>query len=98
MTLHHSTTDKQKVKGFPGFPEKEASSSMGTESSTDSMDTTDSTATDSHVTGEGGTTGDFVIERSIVFATLEVCVRCFWTLYVMCLVTAYFSDCVCMCC
>ena len=49
---------------------------MATESSTDSMDTTDSTAADSHVTGEGGTTGDFVIDRSVVFATLEVCVGC----------------------
>ncbi|KAK7506949.1 hypothetical protein BaRGS_00001800 [Batillaria attramentaria] len=42
------------------------------ESSTDSMDTTDSSAADT-ANGEGGTTGDFVIERSIVFATLEVC-------------------------
>ncbi|XP_076463435.1 HEAT repeat-containing protein 5B-like isoform X2 [Babylonia areolata] len=51
--------------------EKDISPSTGTESSTDSMDTTDSSAQDA--AGEGGTTGDFVVERSVVFATLEVC-------------------------
>ncbi|KAL8611166.1 hypothetical protein ACOMHN_064456 [Nucella lapillus] len=54
--------------------EKDISPSTGTESSTDSMDTTDSSAAaETHVAGEGGTTGDFVVERSVVFATLEVC-------------------------
>lgn len=52
--------------------EKELSA-PGTESSTDSMDTTDSSASEVAANGEGGTTGDFVTERSIVFATLEVC-------------------------
>ncbi|KAJ8308625.1 hypothetical protein KUTeg_013499 [Tegillarca granosa] len=38
-------------------------------SSTDSMDTTDSTV----VLGDGGESGEFIPEKSVVFATLEVC-------------------------
>ncbi|XP_070179925.1 HEAT repeat-containing protein 5B-like isoform X2 [Littorina saxatilis] len=52
--------------------DKGVTSPATTESSTDSMDTTDSSAPDAAL-GEGGTTGDFQMERSVVFATLEVC-------------------------
>lgn len=42
---------------------------MSTESSTDSMDTTDSTV----VIGEGGESGDIEPGKSLVFAALEAC-------------------------
>ncbi|PVD26321.1 hypothetical protein C0Q70_13992 [Pomacea canaliculata] len=44
-----------------------------TENSTDSVDTADSSGAATPGAGEGGTTGDFLVDRSVVFATLEVC-------------------------
>jgi len=49
--------------------EKELNTPVSTESSTDSMDTTDSTL----VLGEGGEMGEIKAEDSVVFASLEVC-------------------------
>ncbi|XP_067680006.1 HEAT repeat-containing protein 5B-like isoform X1 [Haliotis asinina] len=57
--------DMERVK----LKEKELSTPSTTESSTDSMDTTDSTL----VAGEGGESGDIEPGKSVVFASLEVC-------------------------
>lgn len=42
-----------------------------TENSTDSVHTADSSGAATPGAGEGGTTGDFLVDRSVVFATLE---------------------------
>ncbi|XP_033734296.1 HEAT repeat-containing protein 5B-like isoform X1 [Pecten maximus] len=57
--------DNEKIK----LKEKEIETPVSTASSTDSMDTTDST----QVFGEGGEAGDIVPGKSVVYATLEVC-------------------------
>ena len=52
--------------------EKDLNTPSTTESSTESMDTTDSTTSVGGV-GEGGDTGEVDQNKSVVFATLEVC-------------------------